>query len=165
MPSSIRSNSSRRRTAELDPAIYGFTEADLDRKIFIDKVLGLEFGTMREIVAILRRTYCQTLGVEFMHISDPAQKAWMQERIEGTDKAIAFTPEGKRSILKKLIEGESFEKFVDKQHTGTKRFGLDGGEVDDPGAGADHQARRRARREGDRARHGASRPPERARRR
>jgi 2-oxoglutarate dehydrogenase E1 component len=56
---------------ELDPASYGFTEADYDRKIFIDNVLGLEFATVREMVAILRRTYCQTLGVEFMHISDP----------------------------------------------------------------------------------------------
>src|SRR6185295_1909964 len=76
--------------AELDPHTYGFSDADLDRKIFIDKVLGLEFATVREMLAILRRTYCQTLGVEFMHISDPAQKAWMQERIEGRDKEIQF---------------------------------------------------------------------------
>src|SRR5882762_1615335 len=67
---------------ELDPKSYGFTEADLDRKIFLDKVLGLEFTSMREIVAILRRTYCQTLGVEFMHISNAEQKGWLQERIE-----------------------------------------------------------------------------------
>jgi 2-oxoglutarate dehydrogenase E1 component len=77
--------------AELDPRSYGFTEADYDRPIFLDKVLGLEFATLREIVAILRRTYCQTLGVEFMHISDAAQKAWLQERIEGKDKEISFT--------------------------------------------------------------------------
>ncbi len=132
---------------ELDPRSYGFTEADLDRKIFLDKVLGLEFATMREIVAILRRTYCETLGVEFMHISDPAQKAWIQERIEGKDKEIAFTREGKRAILNKLIEAEGFEKFLDVKYTGTKRFGLDGGEVADPGARADHQARRQSRRE------------------
>jgi 2-oxoglutarate dehydrogenase E1 component len=113
---------------ELDPASYGFTDADLDRKIFLDKVLGLEFGTMREIVAILRRTYCQTLGVEFMHISDPVQKAWIQERIEGKDKEITFTREGKRAILNKLIEADGFEKFLDVKYTGTKRFGLDGAE-------------------------------------
>ncbi|MFZ0607393.1 MAG: 2-oxoglutarate dehydrogenase E1 component, partial [Xanthobacteraceae bacterium] len=76
---------------ELDPKAYGFGEADLDRPIFLDKVLGLEFGTIRQIVAILRRTYCQTLGVEFLHISDGAQKGWMQERIEGADKEISFT--------------------------------------------------------------------------
>lgn len=113
---------------ELMPQSYGFSEADMDRKIFLDKVLGLEFASMREIVAILRRTYCQTLGVEFMHISNAAQKAWIQERIEGRDKEIQFTREGKRAILNKLVEAEGFEKFLDVKFTGTKRFGLDGGE-------------------------------------
>ena len=107
---------------------YGFTEADFDRPIFLDNVLGLEFATLREIIAILRRTYCQTLGVEFMHISDGAQKGWIQERIEGPDKEITFTREGKRAILNKLVEAEGFEKFCDLKFTGTKRFGLDGGE-------------------------------------
>jgi len=119
--------------AELDPKSYGFGEADLDRKIFLDKVLGLEFGTIREIIGILRRTYCQTLGIEFMHISNPAQKAWIQERIEGKDKEIAFTREGKRAILNKLVEAEGFEKFLDVKFTGTKRFGLDGAESLIPG--------------------------------
>src|SRR3984893_18724155 len=113
---------------ELDPRTYGFGEADLDRPIFLDKVLGLEFGTIRQIIAILRRTYCQTLGVEFRHISDGAQKGWIQERIEGPDKEISFTREGKRAILNKLVEAEGFEKFSDLKFTGTKRFGLDGGE-------------------------------------
>jgi 2-oxoglutarate dehydrogenase E1 component len=113
---------------ELDPRTYGFTEADFDRKIFLDHVLGLEYGTLREIVAICERTYCQTLGVEFMHITNAAQKAWIQERIEGPDKEISFTREGRRAILNKLIEAEGFEKFCDLKFTGTKRFGLDGGE-------------------------------------
>src|SRR6186997_2009085 len=118
----------QKNEAELDPASYGFREADLDRKIFLDRVLGLEFSTLREIVAILRRTYCQTLGVEFLHISDSAQKGWIQERIEGPDKEITFTREGKRAILNKLVEADGFEKFCDLKFTGTKRFGLDGGE-------------------------------------
>jgi 2-oxoglutarate dehydrogenase E1 component len=113
---------------ELDPKSYGFTEADYDRKIFLDNVIGLEYGTLREITAILQRTYCQTLGVEFMHISNGAQKAWIQERIEGPDKEISFTPEGRRAILMKLVEADGFEKFCDVKFTGTKRFGLDGGE-------------------------------------
>jgi 2-oxoglutarate dehydrogenase E1 component len=113
---------------EVDPRSYGFTDADFDRPIFIDHVLGLEFATLREIVAILQRTYCQTLGVEFMHISDPGQKAWIQERIEGPDKEITFTREGKRAILNKLVEAEGFERFCDLKFTGTKRFGLDGAE-------------------------------------
>jgi 2-oxoglutarate dehydrogenase E1 component len=81
---------------ELDPASYGFTEADMDRPIFLDKVLGLEHATVRQIVDILKRTYCGTLGVEFMHISDPEQKGWIQERIEGADKSISFTRKARR---------------------------------------------------------------------
>src|SRR5215216_2564037 len=113
---------------ELHPSHYGFTDADWDRRIFLDNVLGMEFGTIREIVALLERTYCQTLGVEFMHISDPTEKAWLQERIEGPDKEITFTREGKRAILNKLVEADGFEKFLDLKYTGTKRFGLDGAE-------------------------------------
>jgi 2-oxoglutarate dehydrogenase E1 component len=113
---------------ELDPASYGFTEADYDRPIFLDFVLGLETSTIREILAILRRTYCSDVGVQYMHISDPAQKAWLQQRIEGRDKEIAFTREGKVAILKKLIETEGFERFLHRRFPGTKRFGLDGGE-------------------------------------
>ena len=100
---------------ELDPRSYGFAEADFDRKIFLDHVLGMEYASLREIVAICERTYCQTLGVEFMHISNAAQKSWIQERIEGPDKEISFTREGRRAILMKLVEAEGFEKFCDHQ--------------------------------------------------
>ena len=113
---------------ELAPAAYGFTEADMDRKIFIDHVLGLEYATVREMVDILTRTYCSTLGVEFMHISNPEEKSWIQQRIEGPDKQIEFTVNGKKAILQKLIESEGFEQFIDVKYKGTKRFGLDGGE-------------------------------------
>jgi 2-oxoglutarate dehydrogenase E1 component len=116
-------------TSELDPASYGFAESDYDRPIFLDFVLGLETSTIREIVQILRRTYCGNVGVQYMHISDPAEKAWLQERIEGRDKEISFTKEGKVAILKKLIEAEGFERFLHKRFPGTKRFGLDGGEA------------------------------------
>ena len=114
---------------ELDPSAYGFTEEDYDRQIFLDNVLGLEFGTIPQMLEILQRTYCSTLGVEFMHISNPAEKSWIQERIEGPDKGIEFTPEGKKAILNKLVEAEGFEKFLDVKYKGTKRFGLDGGEA------------------------------------
>jgi 2-oxoglutarate dehydrogenase E1 component len=113
---------------ELDPRSYGFTEADFSRKIFVDGYLGLEYATLPEMLTILQRTYCGTLGIEFMHISDPEAKQWIQERIEGPDKEITFTPEGKKAILNKLIEAEGFEKFLDVKFTGTKRFGLDGSE-------------------------------------
>ena len=113
---------------ELDPATYGFTAADYGRKIFLDNYLGLEFATLTEMLALLKRTYCSTIGVEFMHISDPVAKAWIQEHMEGPNKEIRFTAEGKKAILNKLVEAEGFEKFLDVKYTGTKRFGLDGGE-------------------------------------
>ena len=114
---------------ELDPKTYGFTDADMDRSIFIDYMLGLEAATLREILDILRRTYCGTVGVEYMHMTDPAQKQWIQERIEGREKEIHFTVEGKRAILNKLGEAEGFERFLQLKYTGTKRFGLEGGEA------------------------------------
>ncbi len=114
---------------ELEPESYGFTPDDYDRPIFIDHVLGLETATIREIIDILRRTYCGTFAVEFMHISDPEEKAWLQERFEGADKEIHFTAEGKKAIFHKLVETEGLERFLDVKYTGTKRFGLDGGEA------------------------------------
>src|SRR3569623_255629 len=115
--------------AQLDPNFYGFHAEDHDRPIFLDGVLGLETATPRQMVDILQRTYCGRIGYEFMHINDPEQKDWLQRRIEGPDKEIRFTPEGKRSILNKLIETEGFEKFSGLRFLGTKRFGLDGGEA------------------------------------
>jgi 2-oxoglutarate dehydrogenase E1 component len=114
---------------ELDPASYGFTEADMDRPIFLDKVLGLDFASMRQIIDIVRRTYCGTFALQYMHISDPEQAAWLKERIEGYGKEIAFTREGRKAILNKLVEAEGFEKFCHVKFMGTKRFGLDGGEA------------------------------------
>jgi 2-oxoglutarate dehydrogenase E1 component len=113
---------------ELDPKSYGFTEADMDRPIFIDNVLGLQVASIREIVDIVKRTYCGTFALQYMHISDPEQSAWLKERIEGFDKEIKFTREGRKAILKKMVEAEGFEKYLHVKYMGTKRFGLDGGE-------------------------------------
>jgi len=114
---------------ELDPATYGFTDEDWDRPIFINYVLGLETATLREIVETLRRTYCDTIGVEFMHIQDPAQKAWIQERIEAIGNRTDFTKRGKKAIYERLVDAEEFEKYLHKKYTGTKRFGMDGAEA------------------------------------
>jgi 2-oxoglutarate dehydrogenase E1 component len=114
---------------QLEPSFYGFHDEDMDTPVFMDGVLGLESATPRQMVQILKRTYCGRIGYEFMHITDPEQKDWLQRRIEGPDKEITFTPEGKRSILNKLIESEGFEKFSANRFLGTKRFGLDGGEA------------------------------------
>ena len=114
---------------ELDPKSYGFTEADMDRPIFIDQVLGLELASMREIIAIVKRTYCGTFALQYMHISNPEEAGWLKERIEGFGKEIQFTREGRKAILNKLVEAEGFEKFLHVKYMGTKRFGLDGGEA------------------------------------
>jgi 2-oxoglutarate dehydrogenase E1 component len=114
---------------ELDPRSYGFTDADMDRPIFIDNVLGLQMASMRQIMEIVKRTYCGTFALQYMHISDPEQSSWLKERIEGYGKEIAFTREGRKAILNKLVEAEGFEKFLHVKYMGTKRFGLDGGEA------------------------------------
>jgi 2-oxoglutarate dehydrogenase E1 component len=114
--------------SELDPATYGFTEADLDRPIYIDGVLGLERATVREILAICRASYCGPIGVEFMHIQDPEQKSWIQQRIEGAPWTKAFDAAAKREILQHLTEAEHFEAFCARKYATTKRFGLEGGE-------------------------------------
>jgi 2-oxoglutarate dehydrogenase E1 component len=113
---------------ELDPRAFGFSEEDMDRPMFINFVLGLETATLREILDILNRTYCSSIGVEFMHIMGPDEKAWIQERIEGRRKDVSFTEHEKRQILRELVEAEGFERFLHLKYTGTKRFGLDGGE-------------------------------------
>ena len=129
---------------ELDPATYGFTEADMDREIFIDGVLGRETATMREILTILRASYCGPIGLEFMHIQDPTQKAWLQQRIEGAPWLTTFGVQDKEKILRQLTEADSFETFCQRRYVGTKRFGLEGGESTIPAlhaiieAAADH---------------------------
>ena len=114
---------------ELDPKTYGFTDEDFNRPIFINYVLGLESATLREILEVVNRTYSHTIGVEFMHMSGPEEKAWIQERVEGPQKSVSLNVHEKRALLRKLTEAEGFEKFLHVKYTGTKRFGLDGAET------------------------------------
>ena len=113
---------------DLDPASYGFEDADLDRPIYLFYGLGLETATLREILATTRATYCGTLGAEFMHIQDPQLKNWLQERLERVKDRRDLTPKFRTLILERLIAAESFERFLHKRFLGTKRFGLDGAE-------------------------------------
>ena len=113
---------------ELDPQ-YGFRKSDWDRPIFIDNVLGLETATLTEIMDRLKSTYCGTIGVEFMHVQDPKQKAWIQERIESISNQTEFTIRGKSTIYERLVDADEFGKYLHKKFPGTKRFGLDGGEA------------------------------------
>jgi 2-oxoglutarate dehydrogenase E1 component len=112
---------------ELDYRSYGFGESDLDREIFINNLLGRERATLREIVAILRATYCGTIGVEYMHIQVPAERAWIQEKFEKRSRPALAAPLRKQ-ILETLTAAETFERFLDRRYTGTKRFGIEGAE-------------------------------------
>ena len=114
---------------DLRTEYHGFPDSDLDRPIYLGGVLGLQFATVREIIDILRANYCGNVGLEYMHIADVEERRFLQERMEGKDKAIQFTPDGKKAILSKVIEAEQWERFLGKKYVGTKRFGLDGGEA------------------------------------
>jgi 2-oxoglutarate dehydrogenase E1 component len=120
--------SKREMTADLTPEYHGFGEADLDRPIYLGGQLGFEHATIRELMDVLRRNYCGKVGLEYMHIGDVEERRFLQERMEGQDKEIHFTVEGKKAILNKVIEAEEWEKFLGRKYVGTKRFGLDGGE-------------------------------------
>jgi 2-oxoglutarate dehydrogenase E1 component len=113
---------------DLTAAYHGFTDADLDRPIFLFGTLGFQRATVREIVRVLQETYCGHIGFEYMHISDVEERRFVQERIESAEETVQFTPEGKQSILTKVIQAEQWEKFLARKYVGTKRFGLDGGE-------------------------------------
>ena len=114
--------------ADLTPEYHGFSGAALDRKVYMGGVLGLEWASVNEIVAILRANYCGKVGLEYMHISDVEERKFLQDRFEGADKTIEFSPLGKKAILSAVIRGEQYEKFLGRKYVGTKRFGLDGGE-------------------------------------
>ena len=118
---------------ELDYRNYGFTDKDLNKDIFIDGSLGLNSSKLSEIIKILSETYSGSIGVEFVHIQDPDQKQWVQERIEEVRNKTHFTDKGKIAIYRRLLEAEMFEKFLDKKYLGTKRFGLVGSESTIPG--------------------------------
>ena len=114
---------------DLDPKTYGFTEADYDRPIFVNGVLGFQAATLRQILDALKATYCGHVGIEYMHMQELEQRQWIQARIEVPRNQTNFTREGKRAILQRLTEAEMLERFLDRRYTGTKRFGLEGGEA------------------------------------
>ncbi len=114
---------------DLDPATYGFTEDEYDRPIFVNRLLGFSTATLREILVALKATYCEKVGIEYMHIQELEQRQWIQARIEVPRNQTEFTVLGKRAILERLVDAEMFERFCDKRYTGTKRFGVDGGEA------------------------------------
>jgi len=114
---------------ELEPAFYDFTEGD-HANIYsaANTYFGFEQAPLRDIVQALRDTYCGTIGAEFMYISDPAQKRWLQERLESTRSKPSFTPEQRKRILERVTAAEGLEKYLHTKYVGQKRFSLEGGE-------------------------------------
>ncbi|WP_354678246.1 2-oxoglutarate dehydrogenase E1 component [Cupriavidus plantarum] len=114
---------------DLDPAFYGFSEADLDIVFNASNTyFGKESMSLRELLNNLKETYCGTIGAEFMYVSDQAQKRWWQERLETTRSKPVFTLEKKKQILDRLTAAEGLERFLHTKYVGQKRFSLEGGE-------------------------------------
>ncbi len=112
--------------AELDPATWELSIWDLDRTFYTGKIAGSDEHTLGELLGILRDAYCRTVGVEYMHIMDPVQKKWIQDKVEGVNTDL--TKDEQRHVLSRLNAAEAFEKFLHKRYVGQKRFGLEGGE-------------------------------------
>ena len=119
----------RKYLEDLHPADHGFKKEDYNKKIYVGAYMNNGYATVNEILSFFRKIYCSTIGVEYMHISDPVEKIWFRERIEKKENQIKFTDSGKKAILNKLIQAEGFEKFLATKFVGTKRFGIDGGEA------------------------------------
>ena len=113
---------------ELHPDSYGFKKEDYNKKIYLDGVINRNFSNIKEILSFLKKIYCENIGYEYMHISNPTERKWFRDRIEKDENALQFTKNGKEAILNKLIQAEGFEKFLHTKYVGTKRFGLDGAE-------------------------------------
>ncbi len=111
---------------ELDPATYGLTIWDLDREFYTDGIGGHQRMTLGGLLGLLRDAYCRTVGIEYMHISDPEQKAWFQDRLEGVKTSLSR--EEQQRILEMLNEAEAFERFLGTKYLGQKRFSLEGAE-------------------------------------
>ena len=114
--------------ADLDPATYGFSAADMDHKIYVGGILGFETTTIRDLVSVLQQIYCGKIGVEYEHVISTEERNWLQERIEGTANKTAFSADEKKVIYNQLVSAQGLEDFLATKYVGTKRFGLDGGE-------------------------------------
>jgi len=119
----------RPQIPELEPAFYDLTETDMDMEFDAASLyFGQERMTLREIIKGLRQTYCGAVGVEYMYISDPAQKRWLQQRFESIRSVPTFSAETKKHVLDRLTAAETLEKYLHTRYVGQKRFSLEGGE-------------------------------------
>jgi 2-oxoglutarate dehydrogenase E1 component len=114
---------------ELELDFYGLTEADMDREFSPGSWQGSNQPMkLRDIVAAVKKTYCGTIGVEYMYISDTKEKRWIQKRFEGTQSTPSLTADEKRWILERLTASETLERYLHTRYVGQKRFSGEGGE-------------------------------------
>ncbi len=113
----------------LELSEFGFSDTDLERTFDTPLFLGLQRGTLRQILDALKETYCRTIGVEYMHIQDTRIRRWLQERMEPRHNRPQFDRVKKVRILKSLHYAELFERFLHTRYTGQKRFSLEGAET------------------------------------
>src|SRR5438477_7694767 len=119
----------RPRIAELEPAYYDLTDADMDTQFNTGSLVGPEQASLREIIKAVQETYCGTLGVEYMYLSSRAEKRWIQERLEPVRSKPSYSADTKRHILERLTAAEGLERFLHTRYVGQKRFSLEGGET------------------------------------
>ena len=115
-------------TVELDPANYGFNQADLDREFRVDSLHGMSHATLRAILANLREIYCGSIGLEFMHISTPSRKRWLAEHMENSALRPKVDAARRKRMLSQVVAAETLERFFHVKYPGTKRFSLEGSE-------------------------------------
>ncbi len=115
--------------AELDPASYGFTEADLNLEFNTGTLVGPERAKLGAIIAHLQKTYCGSIGMEYMYLTDAPQKRWMQERIEGVAATPNFDREYRKHIMERLTAAETLERYLHTKYVGQKRFSGEGGDT------------------------------------
>ena len=113
---------------ELDPAHFGFTETDLDKVFNSGSLVCPEHATLRDMLQILRETYCNSIGAEYMYISSVEQKRWIQARLEGQRSNPNYSDEYKRHILERLVAAEGLERYLHSRYVGQKRFSGEGNE-------------------------------------
>ena len=119
----------RPKLDELEPSFYGFTDADLKQVFNVGSLKGLpENSQLSEILETLRQTYCGTIGVEYMYMTDYDEKRWLQDKLESIRSRPTFNSEQKKRILERLTAAETLERYLHTKYVGQKRFSLEGGE-------------------------------------
>jgi len=119
----------KERPVELSLGDHDLSQSDLGIEFNAGSLFGIERGTLREIIARLEKTYCGSIGSEYMYIADTHQKRWIQKRLETNLATPNFKKGRRRRILERIVAAENLEKYLHTRYVGQKRFSLEGGEA------------------------------------